>query len=99
MEFIIAAVFVIPIAILGVIWRGYVLSVMWMWFVVPAFAAPELNIPTAIGLSGLIGLAVMAKSPEPEGDSAMEKIVAGISMIMLTPLTVLGIGWIVKGFM
>lgn len=34
----------------SVIVRGYTLSVLWGWFVVPLFGLPALNIPLAFGL-------------------------------------------------
>jgi len=34
MAYILAAGFIIPATIAGMIWRGYVLSILWGWFVV-----------------------------------------------------------------
>lgn len=41
----------IPVTIL----RGYVLQIIWGWFVVPQFHVSPLNIPTALGIALLAG--------------------------------------------
>jgi hypothetical protein len=45
-----AAVFFLVIIPLGVACNGFVLSVLWNWFVAPAFSAPELSIGYASGI-------------------------------------------------
>lgn len=36
--------------------EGFVLSVLWGWFIVPVFHAPHLRIPYAIGLALVVGM-------------------------------------------
>lgn len=36
------------------IWYGYVLSLIWGWFITPALGAPRLSIPAAIGVAAAI---------------------------------------------
>jgi hypothetical protein len=36
--------------LLPAILHGYVISVLWSWFMVPAFSVPKISIPMAIGL-------------------------------------------------
>ena len=68
MEFVIALVvllFVTALALIAgllvavpiTIWRGYVLSVLWAWFIVPLFGLPALSIPLAIGLMVIVSMA------------------------------------------
>lgn len=38
------------------IFRGFVLSKLWLWFIIPTFNLPELRIIPAIGLSLLVSL-------------------------------------------
>jgi hypothetical protein len=84
----------IALGVTSAILNGWVLSVMWGWFIVPVFAAPTLRIPYAIGLALVFGmLAHQSRKSEhtPDvGESLMESL--------LLPLFVLGIGWIVKLF-
>lgn len=43
-------------SIIGWLYSGFVLSVLWGWFVVPVFHLPALTIPVAIGLGLIVGL-------------------------------------------
>lgn len=43
-------------AAISFILNGYVLSVLWGWFIVPTFGAPELGIVPAIGLVLVVGI-------------------------------------------
>ena len=39
-------------AIVGLsILRGWVISIMWSWYMVPVFGLPQVNVPLAIGIS------------------------------------------------
>ena len=40
----------------AVIVKGYVLSVLWSWFVMPTFALPTLSVPLAIGLTMVVAV-------------------------------------------
>lgn len=57
---ILAVVVVLPLVILMTvpvaIWKGFVLSKLWLWFIVPTFGLPALSVPLAIGLCVLVGL-------------------------------------------
>ena len=59
--------------VVGAVMNGYVLSVLWGWFVVPVFSVPPLSIATAIGLSLAIGMLVK------QGEHTMKKIVVSDS--------------------
>ena len=74
-------------------WRGYVLSVLWAWFIVPTFGAPELSIPFAIGLALVVGFltASNAKGKEFDWLNAIGQLVFGPAMALL-------MGWIVTKF-
>ena len=89
-------VVVIPAAI---IMNGWILSIMWGWFIVPLFHLPELTIPYAIGISSVAGL-FMNKSTQNKIDEGIfsEKLIKALSVTFLVPLMVLGFGWIVLQF-
>lgn len=40
----------VAVAILGSILRGWVLSILWGWFMVPTFGLPELGVLPAVGM-------------------------------------------------
>ncbi len=83
----------------GIIWNGYALSIMWTWFVVPAFHAEPLRIPFAIGLAAIAGyMTFQHVDCEKSSDSPKEKMISGIALMVVRPAAVLLFGWIVQKF-
>ena len=82
--------------VLGVLWRGYVLSFLWGWFMVPLGVRP-IGVAASIGLSVLVGM--LAKEGLKGSDLA-HKVSDTDSWILwagnsfLWPLFSLGMGWI-----
>lgn len=78
-------------------WRGYVLSVLWLWFIVATFGVPAISIPAAIGIMLIVGMFknTAKKNTHDVEESAWETLGKGF----VVPLIVLGMGWIVKGVM
>lgn len=94
---IITAVFC---AIFGTIWRGYVLSVLWGWFIVTTFNMQALSVTQAIGLSCVVSFLTYQFIREPEDKrGAMEIMGHAIAMCTLHPLIALAVGWVVKSWM
>jgi hypothetical protein len=84
----------------GMIWRGYVFSILWGWFAVPLFGLPALSVATAIGLSLLIGFATYQHIREPKDErSTSQQVGRIVGTSFLYPLFVLGLGWIVKQYL
>lgn len=85
-------------------WRGYVLSILWGWFVAAYFGLPELGVTQAIGLSYVVMYLTASIPPkrekEPEG---REYLIEQLSRIIVFhgfyPLLVLFSGWIVQKFL
>lgn len=75
--------------------KGWALSVVWAWFIVPTFALPALTIPQAIGIS-IVAAMVKPGNIESENKGGIwlysVKLSALIGMAML-------IAWIVSKFM
>lgn len=85
---------IVPAAIVALsVYHGWALSILWGWFVVPAFGMAPLNIPTAIGLSS-IGAYI-------SGTNCVSRQDGGTlwASILLGPLISLGFCWIVKQWM
>lgn len=78
--------------------RGYVLTVLWAWFVVPIFAAPTLRIPYAIGLSTIAGMLTLHSRPNEQDGTPEEKAIRAVFFSALCSLLALAIGWIVQLF-
>ncbi|MNK14372.1 hypothetical protein D3C87_324890 [compost metagenome] len=75
------------------IYRGYILSILWGWFLVP-LGMPIITIPLAIGFTLIVGYFTTNKKPKSEEYNWGE----AVAVSSLTPLLFLGIGWIVKFF-
>jgi hypothetical protein len=85
---------------LSSVWRGYVLTVLWAWFVVPTFGLPALALAPAIGLSLVVSfLTHQLTSKEDDKRDFSDRMARAIGVVLLMPLFVLGIGWVVRQFM
>jgi hypothetical protein len=85
---------------IGMIWKGFVLTILWAWFMIPTFGLPTLEIVPAIGL--LLIASYLTHQAEPykkETTPVKEKIYHGMALTFLVPLFALGIGWAVQSFM
>lgn len=82
-------------------WRGYVLSVLWAWFVVTTFEAPALSIPAAIGLSLVVGfLTQQYQQTKTDNDQDQTiRIIVGLGITIGAPAFALLMGWIVRWFL
>ena len=96
-----AAAFVILVVVLGivvlfiasVIFKGYVLSILWGWFAVPIFHLPPLGIAQAIAVSLVVSMLTHQYIPTKDKDTW-----APILTMVLWPALALFVGWIVKGY-
>lgn len=90
--------FLISISV-GPILHGWVLSILWRWFMVPTFHLPTLQIPAAIGISLVVELITYHHvDAEPKNESATDKMFGQLSMMLFLPLYVLAFGWVVHKF-
>lgn len=78
---------------LSSIWRGFVLTKLWLWFVVPQFHLLPLSIPVAIGLSLIAGMfSTTCKKDD-------EKFGAVVAKAIAIPALGLLFAWVVTLFM
>lgn len=101
MAIFLLALLTIPLIVLSSIWRGYVLTVLWGWFIVPVFHLPALTIVVAIGVAMVVGFLTYQQPEEKPNDtrSSTEKISAGIATALMHPAVYLLIGWIIQLFL
>ena len=88
---IIGLIAVIP---LSSIFNGWVLSVIWGWFVSPLFHLPEPRIPFAIGISVITGL-LTRSSCKKSDDHWSVAIISSFTV----PASYLLMAWIVRFFL
>jgi ABC-type phosphate/phosphonate transport system permease subunit len=93
---IVASLMIAPVAV----WRGYVLSIMWAWFMVPAFGLPPLGVVAAIGVAMTVGMITHQYIKSNDDDNEIVRdIVNALLADVFGPLYILGAGWVVQGFM
>lgn len=77
-----------------VILRGFVLTVLWGWFVVTTFGLPELSLPAALGVALVAQFLIYHPYRKPEESTSSERIGRAVGYNLFA----LGIGWIVHLF-
>ena len=87
--------------VLGVIMGGFVLSKLWVWFMVPIFDLNPLRIVEAIGLTFLVGY--MTKNPTESNKTLEGPFLEELLIAFLQTLVMAGgflfIGWVIQLFM
>ena len=85
----------------GAVMNGWVLSILWSWFVIPVLHLQELSIPLAIGFSLVVGM--LTKTPysstDKEKKTTNELIMQLLAIAFGTPLFTLLLGYIIKLFL
>lgn len=84
--------------ILSPIWRGYVLSKLWTWFIQDKFGLPAIGIATAIGISYIVTLLTYQYYYIKDERTEDQKIASGFLILIFIPLLSLIFGSIVKNF-
>ena len=82
------ALLIIPVGL----YRGWVLSLLWVWFIVP-LGAPEIGVIHAWGLA--MAIQFMTQTWVHREDKEPMKSIANL---ILSPLVILLVGYILKGF-
>lgn len=92
-------VYTIILGILGLIWKGYVFSILWEWFVIPVFELPLLTLIQATSFVLLINF-MKASIPildyTKEGWSNMKTLLYKTSWVILFPALALLVGWLIQ---
>lgn len=84
---------------LSAIWSGYVLTILWAWFVVPTFHLPQLSLAAAIGIAIVVKYLTHHVDTHEDNRSWDDKFAVSIGFALLFPLMALFFGWVVHFFM
>lgn len=92
---------VLIIGLLSSILNGWVLTILWGWFIVPLFSLPPLSLPIAIGIALIIKM-LTASNINPRSDKTNEEKFKAFGQLLLslflTPMIALLWGWIFHFF-
>lgn len=64
-----------------VILRGYVLSILWGWIIVPIFGLPAIGVAQAIGISIVVGLMTHQYVPSKDKEVWMPIITSILTLV------------------
>jgi hypothetical protein len=91
-------VIVIAALILATFMNGWVLSLLWKWFIVPIFKLPMLTVIQAIGIFMTVNfLTVHLQNEITETKTVSDLASVFIGKVLVYPLMVAGIGWLISG--
>ena len=86
--------------IASTLWKGYVLSKLWLWFVAATFGAQPLGVAESIGLSLIITFTThQFDQYEDKNATTQDRIAIAIGYSLFYPAFALFIGWIVKAWL
>jgi len=85
--------------ILGSILNGWVLSVLWAWFVMHQFHVAPIGVVQAMGIAMTARMFLPSSSTKTEEKSLSEALANLVGTTVLGPLMVLGTAWILKAFL
>ena len=80
------------------LWKAYVITVLWGWFVVPYFHLPELPLWIAYGLMVIYGLWTVEMTIRDEPDKPKVKWAISFLMMTIGPAISLGVGYLAHHF-
>lgn len=90
----------LALIILGVAWKGFVLMVLWGWFVVPVFGVSSLALAPAIGLALLVSyLTYQGDAAQTRNGDFEELMAVAVVQELLVPTLALCVGFVVHRFM
>lgn len=82
----------------GAIWQGYVLHILWGWFMTPVFSLPPLTMFQAVGVALVVGYLTKQSESGLKKDKNLKPYLMWYEMA-LNPALALLVGWIVKQFL
>lgn len=79
--------------------HGWVLTILWGWFVVSTLHVPSLTLFPAIGISLVLGFLIYVPTPERPDDTVRQAFTRAFGLLIGRPLTYLAVGWLVHEIM
>jgi len=87
------------VMVVGSVFGGWALSIMWGWFIVPLFGLPGLSVPYAIGLSLTLNYLIANNDTGRNKDEdKTEAAIYATIVAFVKPLFILLFGWVVLQF-
>lgn len=84
------------IGAIGVVWSGFVLSILWGWFAVPIFGLPPIGLAGAIGVATVVGLLTHQYVNTSSDQDKTKAAWNAVGYMAIRPLFALITGFVVK---
>lgn len=81
---------------LTALWRGYVITVLWAWFVVPAIGMRKISIYEAVAAVIIVAAITPWHVPPEDKREAGEELFIRFGLVTVGPALILLMGWIWK---
>ena len=81
----------------AMLWRAYVATILWGWFVVPFFGLPQLSLAFAIGVTLVIGL-ISGRGMVSNYVQDEKKKWYPLASLVFGPALTLLMGWVAKQY-
>ena len=92
-------ILVIVSLIASSLWSGFVLSILWGWFIAATFDIQTIGIAPAIGLSLVVRYLTYQQAPTDTSKTSTERVIEALVVAFLQPTFALAFGWLVHQFM
>jgi len=79
--------------------EGYVFSVLWGWFIVPTFNAPQLSVVSVIGIAMMLSFITYQYNKDKSEESVHRGFIRLILRSISLSIIILLFGWILHLFM
>ena len=93
-------IFAIAMIVVGALMNGWVVTILWEWFIVPVLGLPSLALVPAIGFALTVGVLTKNTNLQTNKDkTTMETASELFALAVIQPLFTLFMGWIIQSFM
>ena len=87
----------LAVVVLSAAVKGWVLTYLWGWFIMPVFEVSRLSVPHAIGFMLFANMLIPQIPKDHSGKTLDELIGQAIGYAFVGPIMALIIGWLLKG--
>ena len=93
--------FAVTLTVFSALVNGWVLTMLWVWFITPIFSIRPLTIAEAIGIGLIISYLTYHSTKPNKSDSTdtAEIVINAVLQAIIPALTTLIFGWVVVQFM
>ena len=92
--------FLMTLSTLGAIFKGYIFTHLWRWFLVPNFNFPQISTVQAVGVALILSHLLSHRDGKDRSKtSTVEDFIEVVAYSFILPLYYLLIGWIFSHYM